>query len=188
MPSLLRFLNGNKRNIMVRFFRFIIFLLVIFAIIFLISLLLPSRVTVAKSVEINASFEKITAQIVNFDKWKNWYPAFKDENVSALKNSASSKSISSVTLKDKSGKTILLNLIDTTNNRIDVDVQSSSSTQVQYEFLLIPKLNNQTQLTWNININLGWYPWKRIEGILFDKFSGSQYKAALDDLRKAAEN
>lgn len=170
------------------FVKFIIFILGVFIIILLLALLLPSRVTVAKSVDINASRERVKDQVVNFDKWENWYPAFKDENISTLKNSASSNFISSVTLKDKKGKTIHLNLIDTTNNRIDIEVQSSSSTQVQYEFLLIPKLNNQTQLTWNININLGWYPWKRIEGILFDKFSGSQYEVALEDLRKAAEN
>ncbi|MEO8822437.1 MAG: SRPBCC family protein [Ginsengibacter sp.] len=170
------------------FVKFIIFILGVFIIIFLLALLLPSRVTVAKSVDIIASREKVKDQVVNFDNWGNWYPAFKDENISTLKNSESSNFISSVTLKDKKGKTIHLNLIDTANNRIDIEVQSGSSTQVQYEFLLIPKLNNQTQLTWNININLGWYPWKRIEGILFDKFSGSQYEVALENLKKAAEN
>ncbi len=170
------------------FVKFIIFILGVFIIIFLLALLLPSKVTVAKSVDINASREAVKNQIVNFDKWKNWYPAFKDENVSVIKNPVSSEYISSVTLKDKKEKVILLNLVDTLNGKIDIEVQSNSSTQVQYEFLLIPKLNNQNQLTWNININLGWYPWKRIEGIFFDKFSGTQYEAALDDLRKAAEN
>ncbi|MEO6894070.1 MAG: hypothetical protein ABI136_03485, partial [Ginsengibacter sp.] len=146
------------------FVKFIIFLLGVFIVIFLLALLLPSKVTVAKSVDINSSRDNIKNQIVNFEEWKNWYPAFKDENISVVKNSANSENISSVILKDKKGKTILLNLIDTSNNKIDIQVQSSSSTQVDYEFLLIPKLNNQTQLTWNININLGWYPWKRIEG------------------------
>lgn len=170
------------------FVKFIIFILGVFIIIFLLAMLLPSRVTVAKSVDTNASPESVKNQIVNFEEWKNWYPSFKDESISIIKNPSSSEYISSVSLKDKKGKTILLNLIDTTNNEIIIEVHSASSTQVQYEFLLIPKLNNQTQLTWDININLGWYPWKRIEGILFDKFSGTQYEAALDDLRKAAEN
>jgi carbon monoxide dehydrogenase subunit G len=170
------------------FIRFIIFLLAVFIVIFLLALLLPSKVTVAKSVDINASHDAVKNEIVNFEEWKKWYPAFKDENITIIKNASSKNIISSVTLKDKEGKSILLNLTDTTNNKIYIDVQSASSTQVQYEFLLIPKLNNQTQLTWDVNINLGWYPWKRIEGILFDKFSGSQYESALDDLRKAAEN
>jgi carbon monoxide dehydrogenase subunit G len=151
-------------------------------------LLLPSKVTVAKSVDVNASRERVKNQVVDFEQWKNWYPAFKDETISVIKNAASGNIISSVTLKNKKGEPITLNLTDTSNNKMVVEVQSNSSTKVQYAFLLIPKVNNQTQITWNININLGWYPWKRIEGILFDKFSGSQYEAALDNLRKAAEN
>ena len=170
------------------FLRFIIFLLGVFIIIFLLALLLPSKVTVAKSVDVNASHNAIKNEIVNFDEWKKWYPAFKDKNTTIIKNPSKKHIISSVTLKDKEGKTILLNLVDTANNKIHINVESASSTQVQYEFLLIPKTNNQVQLTWDVNINLGWYPWKRIEGILFDKFSGSQYESALDDLRKAAEN
>ena len=99
-----------------------------------------------------------------------------------------STDLATVTLKNKNGTAIVLNLMDTSNNQIDVQVQSASSTKVIYQFLLIPKLNNEHQLTWNINIDMGWYPWKRVEGILFDKFSGSQYEAALEDLRKAAES
>jgi hypothetical protein len=170
------------------FLRFIIFLLGVFIVIFLLALLLPSKVTVAKSVEINASHDAVKNEIVNFDEWKKWYPAFKDESITVIKNRSTKNIISSVTLKDREGKTILLTLVDTANNKIYINVESASSTQVQYEFLLIPKMHNQVQLTWDVNINLGWYPWKRIEGILFDKFSGSQYESALDDLRKAAEN
>lgn len=170
------------------FFRFIIFLLGVFIVIFLLAFLLPSKVTVSKSVEINASHDAVKKEIVNFDEWKKWYPAFKDETVTVLKNPAGQKVLSSVTLKDKQGKTILLNLTDTSNNKISINVESASSTKVRYVFLLIPKQNNQIQLTWDVNIDLGWYPWKRIEGIFFDKFSGSQYESALGDLKTAAEN
>jgi hypothetical protein len=43
-------------------------------------------------------------------------------------------------------------------------------------------------LTWNVNTNLGWLPWKKMEGILLDKFSGDQYETALENLKKTAEN
>jgi hypothetical protein len=124
-------------------------------------------------------------QIANFEEWKNWYPAFKDENVTVIKNPLKT---SSVTLENKKGKTITLNLEYLHQNTINIQVESSSSTKVNYQFILIPKMNNNTELIWNINIHLGWLPWKKIEGILLDKFSGNQYEAALDDLRKAAEN
>jgi hypothetical protein len=168
--------------------RFIIFLVGIFVVIFLISLLLPSKVTVTKSVTINASPERIFNQIINFKNWGNWYPAFKDENITVTTSPENKKTVSSVTLKDRNGKTINLRLIDSTKNSILFQLESSSSTEVNYQFILAQKINNQTQLTWNININLGWLPWKKIEGILLDKFSGNQYETALDNLKKAAEN
>ena len=171
-----------------RLIRFIIFLLAVFIFIFLISLLLPSKVTVSKSVNIIASEAKVKNQIINFEEWKNWYPAFKDENISVIKNPPTENHLPSVTLKDKKGKSITLDFIDTSKQTININLQSSSSTEVNYQFILTPKINNQIQLTWNVNTNLGWLPWKKIEGILLDKFSGSQYEAALDNLRKAAEN
>lgn len=171
-----------------RFLKFLFFLLSVFVIIFVISLLLPSHVTVLKYVEINAPAEKVMKQIVNFDEWKNWYPAFKDENIKVIKNPSAINVLSSVTLKDVNGKSVSLNLVDTSQHLIDIQLQSLSITKVNYQFGLVSKINNQTQLTWNINIDLGWLPWKKIQGIFMDKFSGQQYQMALDNLKKAAEN
>lgn len=171
-----------------RIIRFIIFLVAIFVIIFLISLLLPSKVTITKAVDINATPEKVAEQIISFEEWKNWYPAFKNENVTVIKNPSNANVISSVTLKDNKGKFVNLNIVDTSNHTIEIELPSSSSTKVNYQFIITPKLNNQTQLTWNVNANLGWLPWKKMEGIILDKFSGEQYKDALDNLKNAAEN
>jgi hypothetical protein len=168
--------------------RFILFLLAVLIFIFLISLLLPSKVTVSKSVDINASEAKVKNQIIDFEQWKNWYPAFKDENFSVIKNPSTENHLPSVTLKDKKGKLVILDFIDTSKQTININLKSASSTEVNYQFILTPKINNQIQLTWNVNTNLGWLPWKKMEGILLDKFSGNQYEAALDNLRKAAEN
>jgi carbon monoxide dehydrogenase subunit G len=171
-----------------RIIRFIIFLLAVFIVIFLISLLLPSKVTVSKSVDINAPKEAVFNQIVNFEEWKNWYPAFKDENISIIKNPPAANTLASVTLKDTNGKSVTLLLVDTSEQTINIDLQSASSTKVNYQFILTPKVNNQTLLTWNVNTNLGWLPWKKMEGILLDKFSGDQCETALENLKKAAEN
>lgn len=167
---------------------FLFFIITVFVIILLVSLLLPSKVTVTKSVEINATPERVRDQIINFENWKNWYPAFTDENITVIKNPPSQNILNSVTLKDKRGKDITLDMVDSSRNIITINLQSSSSAKVNYQFFLIPKINNQTQLTWNVNTDLGWYPWGRIRGIFLDKFSGPQFEAALENLRKAIEN
>ena len=173
---------------MKRIIVFLSFFVTVFAVVFLLSLLLPSKITVAKSVEINATVETVKQQIIDFNNWKNWYPAFSDNNFTVVKNSTSNNQLVSVTLTDIRGKKITLIQADTTEGKVTIKVQSSSSSKVDYQFILIPKTNRQTELIWNVNTYLGWYPWKRIQGIFLDKFSGEQYVAVLRDLKVAAEH
>ena len=160
---------------------FIIFLVVVFVFIFLMSLLLPSKVTVTKSVLLNASIEKVQNQLIHFDEWKNWYPAFKDENVTIVKNSSKPNCVK---LTNNRNKSVEFAITQSNPYTINVSLYSSSSRKVSYEFILSPKANNKIQLTWNINTQLGWYPWNRIWGIFLDKVSASQYELALEDLKK----
>ena len=170
---------------MKRLFGFIIFFLFVFIIISIISLLLPSKVTVTRSVEINATPDKVVSQIIDFTKWENWYPAFKDENITVAINKSNPLS---VTLKGREGKNIILTRMESMPDMIIFDVNTFSSSKVTYRFIVTKKTDSQTQLTWDINTDMGWYPWKRIQGLLLDKFSGTQYEMALDNLRKAVEN
>jgi len=167
---------------------FVAFIITVFVVIFLLSLFLPSRVTVAKTIDINASAETVKQQIIDFYQWKNWYPAFKESNIMVVKNAVSDSSLGSVTLIDVKGKKTTFILADTAQNKINIKVQSSSLTAVDYQFLLIHKTDNQTELTWNISVHMGWYPWKKIQGIFLDKFTGDQYVAAMKDLKIAAEH
>src|SRR5665213_1653141 len=95
-------------------FRFIIFIVSVFIIIFLFALVLTTKVTVPKSVDINASRDKVKNQITNFNEWKNWYPAFKDSNSTITQNPPSKNFLSSVSLKDNKGKNITLNPVSYT--------------------------------------------------------------------------
>jgi hypothetical protein len=167
---------------------FLAFFITVFVVIFLLSLLLPSTITVSKSVEINASAQAVKQQITGFGQWKNWYPAFQDKNITVVQNPVSGTNLSSVSLIDTSGQKVTLILVDTTQNEIKIKVHSSSSTKVDYYFIMKHKADNQTELIWNVNTHLGWYPWKKIQGIFLDKFSGDQYVAALKDLKYAAEH
>lgn len=181
----LKFLNGNK---MKRVIVFLTFIITVFVIIFLLSLLLPSNVTVAKTIDINATTETVKQQIIDFSQWRNWYPAFKENDITVAKDSVSDNNLSRAILMDANGKKMTFILADTAQNKISIKVNGPSSTKVDYQFILIHKSDNQTELIWNISVHMGWYPWKKIQGILLDKFSGDQYVAALKDLKDVAEH
>jgi predicted PurR-regulated permease PerM len=104
--------------------------IVIIILIALAGLLLPSKVTIAKSVLINAPAEKIRSQVNDFSSWKNWYPAFQNNTISVTRNTLKKNSLQSVSLKDNNGKQIDLDLIVSSNDTIEVAVGSQSSTKV----------------------------------------------------------
>ena len=170
-----------------RFLKFIFSIIIILLIIFLAGFLLPSKVTVSKSTLINATQTRIDSEIQDFNNWKNWYPAFQNENVSVINNPAKPNILNSVSLKDNKGKQMVLDLVESKPDTTVVILESQSATKVNYQFILTPHSNGQTQLTWNVNTFLGWYPWEKIKGIFLDKMNGPQYESALLNLKKAAE-
>lgn len=169
------------------FFVFFFNIVVILILIAFGGLLLPSKVTVTKSVLINASPKKAAAQINDFDNWATWYPALQNKKVSVTGNTPKTNVLQSIALKDDNGKQIDLHLIQSSPDSINIEVKSQSSTKVFYQFLLIPHDNGKTQLTLNVNAYFEWYPWEKVKGIFLDKISGPQYESALLKLKEAAE-
>ena len=78
-------------------------------------------------------------------------------------------------------------LLKSTPENISILLSEEDGSTKKYEFILLHNGAGQTQLTWNVNIELGWYPWKKFGGIFLDKVTGPQYEAALQNLKMAAE-
>lgn len=170
-----------------RFLRFAFGVAVILILMLFAAFLLPSKVTISKSALISAPLSRVESELVDFDRWKNWFPPLQGENVTMLSKPAKTGAVKSVSLTDGQGKKLDLDLLEFKQDTILVMLTSMSATKVNYQFILTNHNNAQTQLTWNVNTELGWYPWDKIRGIFLDKISGPQYEAALAHLKKAAE-
>ncbi len=164
---------------------FVTAVVVLLAFLFVITLFLPSQVTVSKSITISAAENKVTEQILDFNNWKNWYPAFQDKNIS-INISPKNKTffeIYSVTKPEKLSITLLVAKKDS----IVFSVAQDGKNNQTYQFAIVPNGEAKMLLTWNINVNLGPYPLKKFMGIFLDKISGYSYEEALQKLKKAAE-
>ena len=53
--------------------------------------------------------------------------------------------------------------------------------------MIMQNKNSGIEIIWNVNTDLGWYPWKRIQGIMMDKLTGPEYELALQNLKKVCE-
>ena len=162
--------------------------LLILALFLLVALLLPSKVTVSKSIIINAPSLSVAGQIIDFDKWKNWHPAFLDKEISvSIPANQNDSIIRSAKLHDRHGHEIIFNMLYRSMDTINVDLQTNGKRLTNYQFVILPGNKGHTQIVWNVNTNLGWYPWKKIQGIIMDKVTGQEYTLALQNLKKIAE-
>ena len=147
----------------------------------LLSLLLPSKVSVTKSVGINAPYTEVYKYINNFQKWSEWFLPMEDSSVHITYGDAF------VTLQDTKGKIITFEKMPSTIDTLNIALKSKSSTHVFYQFLLIPQNAENTQLVFNINTDFNWYPWEKIKGMFLDKMTGPMYQKSLYQLEKKVE-
>jgi hypothetical protein len=146
---------------------------------------LPSKVTVSKSILINATEAEVVKEIETFKNWKNWYPGFQNQNIAVTTSQKNDSSF--VTLTDEKQRKLSMHMIKRAPENIDVFLFDENKNTVTYQFILSPDRTGKTQLTWNVNTTLSWYPWKKIAGIFLDKVTGSQYQEVLQNLKIAVE-
>ena len=151
----------------------------------IVTLFLPSKVTVSKSILINATETEVANEIAGFKNWKNWYPAFQNQNIAVTTLQKSDSSF--VTLTDEKQRKLSMSMIKPGPENIDIFLFAENKNNIRYQFILSAKGTGQTLLTWNVNTTLPWYPWEKITGIFLDKVTGPQYQSALQNLKIAAE-
>ena len=87
----------------------------------------------------------------------------------------------------KMQKRLSLVLLNSSPQNISVRLLEDDQNSKTYQFVLLPNDEGQTQLTWNVNLTWAGIHGKNWEDFL-DKIIGPQYEAALENLKKAAEN
>lgn len=160
-------------------------LLILIGFLCLVTIFLPSKITVSKSTFINANENIIAVELNDFENWKNWYPAFQNKNISVHISTPNDSSV--VTLTNENGEKLSMTLLKSLPGNIDILLSDDDGNTKTYQFILSHNASGQTQVTWNVNIELGWYPWKKLAGIFLDKVTGPHYEAALQNLKAAAE-
>ena len=164
---------------------FLIGILILVGFLWLITLFLPSKITVSRWTDIDANQSAVAAQIDDFSNWKNWYPAFQNKNINVEMSQQNDTPI--VTLTNENGKKVSLALSKFSPQNINIRLLENDQNSKTYRFILLPNNKGQTQVTWNVDIELGWYPWKKLGAIFLDKIIGPQCEAALENLKKAVE-
>ncbi|MDQ6763327.1 MAG: hypothetical protein M3015_11975, partial [Bacteroidota bacterium] len=93
------------------------------------TLFLPSKVTVSKSIRIDAPDSMVFAQLNNFNNWKNWFPAFRDSNVIVT---ISSYQNHFAELRDNSGRIMLFKILSVAKDTVNVGLYIKQKSTTAY--------------------------------------------------------
>ena len=186
MPLPSRFLNGNNGLLMRQVKSFIGAVLILIGLLSLVTIFLPSKVTVSKTILINAKDSAVRAQVEDLKNWKNWYPAFQNKNMIITQSIRNDTVFGELSAENQNKLRVAI--VIPQQSTINIFFADIKKQKENFQFLVVPGSAGKTNVTLNVNSDLGWYPWKKLVGIFLDKITGPEYEAALKNIKKAAEN
>jgi len=163
---------------------FVVVVISLLCLLCLVTIFLPSKVTVSRSIVINTSEAGVANEIEAFKNWKDWYPAFQNPSIASVAIRSNDSSFVEITGDDQ--RKLIMHLVKAGPENINV-VLFEEGKNTSYQFILTPLRTGGTRLNWNVNTTLPWYPWKKITGIFLDQITGPQYADILQNLKIAAE-
>ena len=157
-------------------------LIVLFILFTAIGLLMPSSVTVLRSVDIQAPVDSVHYYTNDPANWRYWingadiayYKQF--TSTTAEKDSKIALGTYTITIVEISPKHIVTRWKGQSNreqlNRLELSYNSSAGS---------------TTVNWSFKQQLNWYPWERLSGMLHDKVFGPSMETSLNKLKQVCE-
>lgn len=146
-----------------------------------IGLLMPSSVTVLRSIEIQAPVDSVKYYTNDPAHWRYWI------------NGADTAFYKQLTVNttDKNSKIVLGTFTITVLNNDPKYITTLWQGQALREQLnridLYPNASGATGVNWSFQQPLNWYPWERLGGMLYDKVFGPSMEASLAKLKQVCE-
>ena len=164
-----------------RIVRFIIIsAAVIFIIITIISLFIPSNVRISRGIQINSSKESVMNQVSQVSNWRNWYPG-----ADSLKSYYEDNVIKGLILDEPNKRYLVIREIK--DDEVTAEYLLPNK-KIQTGWLVAANANaNSVTMQWYMDFHLRWYPWEKFSSFLFEKVYHPQLQQGLDNLKKFLE-
>ena len=164
-----------------RIVRFIIIsAAVIFIIITIISLFIPSNVRISRGIQINSSKDSVMNQVSQVSNWRNWYPG-----AGSLKSYYEDNAIKGLILDEPNKRYLVIREIK--DDEVTAEYLLPNK-KIQTGWLVAANANaNSVTMQWYMDFHLRWYPWEKFSSFLFEKVYHPQLQQGLDNLKKFLE-
>lgn len=156
----------------------IISLFVFGIIIFVFSLLIPSKVRISRAVNIVAPKDSISDRVADLRTWAYWNDMVIQQDSSRGKFDQHSYT----------GEKLKIKLLTATADSVRTSWQHASSQPIMSGFNLVQSLSDTTVAQWYFDFNLKWYPWEKFGSIVFDQQLGPSMEKSLNNLKTSLEH
>jgi hypothetical protein len=154
----------------------IISAVVLFTIIYLFSLMIPSTVRISRAVNISVTIDSLLPAITDLRQWRLWNEMVEGED---LTNKQFTENLITSDQQKVTRKALI-------GDTLYTDWQQGNA-RVLHSGFTFTEANGQLVLQWYFDIKLNWYPWEKFGSIVFDKQLGPSMEKSLGNLKKLLE-
>lgn len=144
----------------------LISIIFLFVIVTAISLLIPSHIRISKAINIYAQKDSVFALISDTTKWKQWHPAF-------IQNNSTPKFPTvHITHKIESDSEIVMYL-----------QQQRKPEVINGWKIYQTSPTDSLTLQWYMDFHLKWYPWQKFGSMLYENTYGNMMQQGLENIK-----
>ena len=151
---------------------------------------LPRIVPVERKLVINTSPERVYPYLVNLEEWQKWNPwGAKDPRMKISygdKKEGEGASYSWVSESQGSGSMTISKAVEPTRLETDLDFGDQGTAKAHFELKSVGE--NQTEVIWHMDADMGNNPIGRLFGTMMDKMIGPDFEDGLNRLKKLSES
>ncbi len=171
--------------------KIIIALIALVALVVIISLFLPSEVTVTRTGEINAPAEVVFGQVNDFHNWVNWDPwQGKDPDMKASyegpeSGAGSKRCWESDNEEVGTGCLTIMESVPNTSIKTKLEFEGMSPGTGNWSFI---ENEGVTTVSWGMKMDMGLNPMGKFIGLTMDGMLGPDFEKGLANLKELCEN
>ena len=153
--------------------------LILFILVTVISLFIPSNIRISKATNFPADDTVAYTNINNLSKWRNWHPALKGLSENEIRKVSGS----SIYVR---GTTI--SILQRKNDEIVTEMVTNNGRPIVSGFKTIRHPGDSSTLQWYMDFKLRWYPWEKFRSLFYENIYGAQMEQGLNNLKELIRN
>jgi hypothetical protein len=152
---------------------------ILFILVTVISLFIPSGIRISKATNIAAEDTIVYNSINNLSNWRNWHPALKNLSANEIQK------LNDATIRVK-GTTI--SIVQKKDNELITEMVTDEGRPVFSGFKIIRHPADSSTLQWYMDFKLRWYPWEKFRSLFYENIYGLQMEQGLTNLKELSRS